>query len=69
MNREEIIRMALEFGWSDCDKYKFDIDELQEFADAICAAEREACAKLCNDADKSTHPSDLAETIRARGNK
>ena len=30
-------------------------------------AEREACAKLCDAADKSTHPSDLAAAIRARG--
>lgn len=46
MNREEIISMALEFGWSDYDKYRFDLDELQEFANAIyaagAAAEREA---------------------------
>jgi hypothetical protein len=31
--------------------------------------EREACAKLCEAADKSTHPADLADAIRARGNK
>lgn len=24
----------------------------------------EACAAVCNDADKSTHPSDLADAIR-----
>jgi hypothetical protein len=29
--------------------------------------EREACAKVCDAADKSTHPADLAEAIRARG--
>lgn len=27
--------------------------------------EREACAKICDDADKSTHPADLADRIRA----
>ena len=32
-----------------------------------CLAEREACAKVCDAADKSTHPADLAEAIRARG--
>lgn len=26
--------------------------------------ERERCAKLCDDADKSTHPADLADAIR-----
>lgn len=30
--------------------------------------EREECAKLCAAADKSTHPADLADAIRARGN-
>jgi len=30
--------------------------------------EREACAKVCEAADKSTHPADLADAIRARGN-
>ena len=29
--------------------------------------EREACAKVCEAADKSTHPADLADAIRARG--
>jgi hypothetical protein len=29
--------------------------------------EREACAKVCDAADKSTHPADLADAIRARG--
>ena len=30
--------------------------------------ERKECAQLCDKADKSTHPSDLADLIRARGN-
>lgn len=30
--------------------------------------EREACAKVCDSADKSTHPADLADAVRARGN-
>ncbi len=34
----------------------------------LIEAEREACAKVCAEADKSTHPADLADTIRARGN-
>ena len=28
--------------------------------------EREECAKVCDKADKSTHPADLANAIRAR---
>ena len=31
------------------------------------ALEREECAKVCDAADKSTHPADLAAAIRARG--
>lgn len=31
------------------------------------ADEREACARVCDSADKSTHPADLADAIRARG--
>ena len=35
--------------------------------DAAMALEREACARLCESADKSTHPADLANVIRERG--
>jgi hypothetical protein len=34
--------------------------------DAARAQTIEECAKLCADADKSTHPSDLADLIRAK---
>jgi len=34
--------------------------------EAAVKAEREACAKVCEAADKSTHPADLADAIRAR---
>ena len=37
-------------------------------AEACAEREREACAKVCDEADKSTHPADLAAAIRARGN-
>lgn len=33
---------------------------------AATKLEREACAKVCNEADKSTHPADLADLIRLR---
>lgn len=33
------------------------------------AKEREACAELCDNADKSTHPSNLAKAIRAKEQK
>lgn len=41
--------------------------ELRAKLDDAVTAEREACAKLCWDADKSTHPSELAAAIEARG--
>lgn len=31
---------------------------------ALRAATVEACAKVCDEADKSTHPADLADAIR-----
>ena len=37
--------------------------------EAAVLAEREACAKVCDAADKSTHPAELADAIRARGEK
>jgi len=47
---------------NDCD------DELRSMVEMAVAAEREACVRMCNEADKSTHPADLAAAIRARGN-
>ena len=50
MNREDMIRMAREAGW----EYATDdrgFDPLWRFAALVAAAEREACAKVCeNDA-------------------
>ena len=40
----------------------------EQLREAI-AAERERCAKICADADKSTHPSDLADLIRKSGTR
>ena len=72
MNREQIIRMAREAGF---EVYGTDVwitdgwwlEELERFAALVAAVEREACAKVCEAADKSTHPADLADAIRARG--
>ena len=69
MDREEIIRMARnEYGI-----YAFTAESLAEFATIIAAAEREACAKVCD--VLAVHPeyaSDItkvaAQAIRARGN-
>ena len=43
-------------------------DLLKELEWQIAEREREACAKLCEANDKSTHPADLADAIRARRN-
>ena len=70
MTREDIIRMAREAG-SDAAKYPNMIPEtewkvLERFAQLVAAAEREACAKVCEDAPEPDGY-DLAERIRARG--
>lgn len=85
MNREDIIKWAQEAGFTDADEYGvwvtdgFWSKELTRFAALVADAEREACAKVCEDASKPREGemhSDaqwaglvLAITIRARGNK
>jgi hypothetical protein len=64
MKQEDIICMAKEAGLF---VHKEVQPELLAFANLVAAAEREACAKLCESADKSTHPADLANVIRERG--
>ena len=64
MNREDIIRMAIEAGW-DAHHAEFDA-RIQTFATLVASAEREACAKVCEDAPEPDG-TDLAERIRARG--
>ena len=68
MTKDDVIRMAREAGmpmawisvsgvlnWSD----------LEKFAKLVAAAEREACAKVC---DKLWNAAECAEAIRARSN-
>ncbi len=70
MTREEIIRMAREAGL-DPDLWNY-TDAFERFAALVAAAEREACAKVCD--VLAVHPeyaSDItkvaAQAIRARG--
>ena len=78
MDREAVIRMAREAGF---EVYGTDVwitdgwwlEELERFAALVAAAEREACAKVCD--VLAVHPeyaSDItkvaAQAIRARGN-
>ena len=72
MNREDIIRMAQEAniwiadGW---EKHGTTVDELIRFAKVVASAEREACAKACEDAITNDWEGSIecAKVIRARG--
>jgi hypothetical protein len=74
MNREEIIRMAREAGFSE---WAVGLSEmplhLERFAALVASAEREACAKVCDEYDvaEDVNSCDTAEgiaiAIRARG--
>ena len=72
MNREDIIRMALEAGamfdhmtWVERDLAPV----FERFATLVAAAEREACAKVCDGMDHNgvMIAADCAAAIRARG--
>ena len=60
MNRDEILRMAEEL-----------VNSIEEFAEKIAAAEREECARLCDEVDRRwiNQAEKCAERIRARGEK
>ena len=66
MTQDEIILIAdasgLSFYGMGKDREKF-IHYLERFANLVAAAEREECAKLCDEARAAR----LAEQIRARG--
>ena len=71
MTRDDIIRMAYEAcggrppdGWG----VMFDHDQLERFGSLVAAAEREACAKVCEDSVEYAGDT-LAKAIRARGRK
>jgi len=72
MTKDEIIRMAREaeceetFGM---DVFRFTLPDLERFANLVAAAEREACAKVCDELQKQWHGQwRCADAIRARGN-
>ena len=73
MNRDDIIRIYEKAnGWSP-EGWDKTVDELERFAALVAAAEREACAKVCDayDVAEDVCSSDTAEgialAIRARG--
>ena len=64
MNREDIKRMAIEAGW---DAHQSDFDtRIKTFAALVAFAEREACAKLCDEFLPLGNK--CAYAIRARSN-
>jgi len=78
MNRDDVIRMARESsftensGFDGC--FVCNPHSLERFAALVAAAEREACAKVCEDIDAEYDGEDVLATwcaaaIRARGEK
>jgi hypothetical protein len=67
MNREEIIRMAREAGLAYGSDEK-PLGSVTRFAALVAAAEREACAKVCDGMDHNgvMIAADCAAAIRAR---
>ena len=72
MTREDIIRMYEKAnGWSP-EGWDKTVDELERFAALVAAAEREACAKVCEEyqdaVDRHRWPNgyECAAAIRAR---
>ena len=70
MTKDDIMKLAREAGlpmawisgsgvlnWTD----------LKDFANLVAAAEREACAKLCEDETEDVPLTVMADAIRARG--
>ena len=73
MNRDDIIRMAREAGISKpWDQEPVKWETLERFATLVAAAEREACAALCDkisddDGFEGGYADNCAKAIRARG--
>ena len=80
MNRDDIIKMAREAGFEAAEyglnctsgMYAYNMKIVERFAALVAAAEREACAKVCEQYDDDggageTWGPRFAEIIRARG--
>lgn len=68
-NTEEIIRMAQEAGWGFNNSRDSDFVKAQlKFAELVAAAEREACAQICEKYYTYYGYQYMADDIRARGN-
>ena len=71
MTRDDIIRMAESCGIPEFENNESQADNIMRFANLVAAAEREACAKVCDEfaaRDKlSNYYAVAANAIRARG--
>jgi hypothetical protein len=71
MKHEDIIKLAREAGYEDLPTVRLAYQgfDIERFANLVAAAEREACAKVCDEHLEwpSLGPKDCAEAIRARG--
>ena len=66
MTRDDIIRMAEHAGFGmPVQVFQFRVEELERFATFVAAAEREACAKVC----EAYEFTPAAAAIRARGER
>jgi hypothetical protein len=69
MTRDDIIRMAKEAGWDS--GLVMLVGNLEVFAALVAAAEREACAKVCDELRDEDgfepYGTECAAAIRARG--
>jgi hypothetical protein len=65
---EEIIRMAREAGWGFSNSRDSEFVKAQlKFAELVAAAEREACAQICEEYYTYYGYQYMADDIRARG--
>ena len=70
MTRDDIIRMARDAGLAnEGGSVEFNnLDGLEHFANLVAAAEREACARVCDgDGVRQLTGDECAAAIRARG--
>ena len=72
MTRDDIIRMAEHAGFvMPVQVFQFRAEELERFAALVAAAEREACAKVCDELRDEDgfepYGTECAAAIRARG--
>jgi hypothetical protein len=66
MTRDDIIKMTREAGFNPVSYMGANLESFERFAALVAAAEREACAKLCEELLPG-NGSRTAAAIRARG--